>query len=148
MASCDDITPVEMRGKSSALRNREQFPARKSSLFKTGLRKTSSVSFGENKMIEIEKRESISVEDKENDDKLRKIREGKHGDDEDEDVPITYSRRWTDSLKIKRKKKKPENVVDKDTENENDRADDRDSEQDVMRDNTDDICELFEKINK
>eukprot|EP00092_Neocalanus_flemingeri_P075485 GFUD01093502.1.p1 GENE.GFUD01093502.1~~GFUD01093502.1.p1 ORF type:complete len:116 (+),score=50.77 GFUD01093502.1:74-421(+) len=115
MASCDDITPVEMRGKSSALRNREQFPARKSSLFKTGLRKTSSVSF-------------------------------------DEDVPITYSRRWTDSLKIKRKKKKPENVVDKDTENENeddrDRADDRDSEQNVMRDNTDDICELFEKINK
>ena len=72
-----------MTGRSSPLHNREQVPLRKSSFFKTGLRKTSSVTFGENKMIEIEKREeAIEQENKENDEKLRNIREDKHFNDE------------------------------------------------------------------
>ena len=72
-----------MTGRSSPFQNREQVPLRKSSFFKTGLRKTSSVTFGENKMIEIEKREeAIEQENKENDEKLRNIREDKHFNDE------------------------------------------------------------------
>ena len=81
MASCSNIPHVEMR--SSALQNREQIPARKSSFFKSGVRRISSVTFGENNMIEIEKREEAQEqEDKENADKLSQIKEDKHCDGE------------------------------------------------------------------
>ena len=84
MASCNNIsTCVEMPGRSSDLNNREQIPAMKSSLLKTGVRKTSSVTFGESNMIEIKNEEEVhEEEDKENDDKLSKIRENIHCDDE------------------------------------------------------------------
>merc|ERR1719186_573346 len=119
--SIEQDTAGEMTGRSSPFHNREQVPLRKSSFFKTGLRKTSSVTFGENKMIEIEKREeAIKKENKENDEKLRNIREDKHLNDEEEDVPITHSRRLTDSLKIKRKKSKEGKVVDRETEDDRD----------------------------
>ena len=46
----------------------------------------------------------------------------------EEDVPITHSRRWTDSLKIKRKKSKEEKVVDRETEDNRDKTEETDED--------------------
>ena len=60
--------------KGFSLQSRENPPYRKSAIFKPGQRRVSCVTFGENKIIEIEKREDvIDKEDKENDDKHRQI---------------------------------------------------------------------------
>ena len=40
--------------------------------------------------------------------RLRSEKEGGNGDDEGEEEVVAYSRRWTDSLKINRKKSKQE----------------------------------------
>ena len=70
-----------MEGLSPPLQRKDQLPLRKSSILKTGQRRASCVTFGENNIIEIEKRETIEKEDKENDDKLGKIKEDKqHGE--------------------------------------------------------------------
>merc|ERR1712236_114046 len=96
--------------------DKDQIFMRKSSLFKNGHRKTASVTFGENFTIEIERfLDDINLGAKENADNLGQIREDKNSDNDDEDVPITSSRKWTDSLKIKRKKNKEEKVEDKET---------------------------------
>jgi len=101
--------------------------ARKSSLITVGKtagqRKKSFVSFEEkSETIEVIK---VEEEDKEREDdndeeeecgdvlsRLRSEKEGVKGDDEDdeeeEEEVVAYTRRWTDSLKIKRKKSKQE----------------------------------------
>merc|ERR1712106_418626 len=76
-----------------------------------GQRRASCVTFGENNIIEIEKREdTIDKEGKENDEKIGQIRVDNQKDDDD--VPILNTRRWTDSLKIKRKKNKDVKVIE------------------------------------
>merc|ERR1711936_1093452 len=101
MTSCDK----DCAGRISPGQNKEQVCMRKSSLFKNGHRKTASVTFGENFTIEIERfLDDINLGAKENAEHLGQIREDKNSDNDDEDVPIL--RKWTDSLKIKRKKNK------------------------------------------
>merc|ERR1711962_401990 len=97
--------------------------ARKSSLITvgktTGQRKKSFVSFGEkSETIEVIK---VEDEDKEREDdndveeeggdvlsRLRSEKEGVKGEEEEEEEVVAYTRRWTDSLKINRKKSKQE----------------------------------------
>ena len=81
-----------MEGLSPPLQSRDQLPVRKSSILKAGQRRASCVTFGENNIIEIEKREeTIEKEDKENDDKLGKIKEDKQHDENGNNLLITYS---------------------------------------------------------
>merc|ERR1719186_1808386 len=84
--------------------------ARRSSLVtvKTGLRKTSFVSFEEkNTTIEIDEPVDAGDEEStENEDILAALRE--QNCDEEDDVPIKFSRKFQDSLKIKSKKSKSE----------------------------------------
>ena len=75
---------------SPPLQSRDQLPVRKSSILKAGQRRVSCVTFGENNIIEIEKRETIEKEDKENDDKLGKIKEDKQHDDNGNNLFIKY----------------------------------------------------------
>merc|ERR1711872_1040260 len=83
-------------------------PVRKSSLVtvKKPLRKTSFVSFDENKTTihsqetseehDISDKHEVGCEDKKKD------------CDEEEDIPIPYSRNWNDSLKINRRRSREE----------------------------------------
>merc|ERR1712106_295382 len=103
-----------MEGLSPLLQSRDPLPARRS-ILKGGQRRVSCVTFGENNIIEIEKREDpIEKEGKENDEKIGQIREDRQKDDDD--VPILNTRRWTDSLKIKRKKNRVKVNEDEDIE--------------------------------
>ena len=83
--------PQNMEGLSPPLKSRDQLPVRKSSILKTGQRRVSCVTFGENNIIEIEKREeTIEKEDKENDDKLGKIKEDKQHDENGNHLFVKY----------------------------------------------------------
>ena len=110
------LSQLEKEMKGLSLQSRDHLTLRKSAIFKPGQRRVSCVTFGENKIIEIEKREDIiDKADKENDDQFKQIIADKMNDDNgvpEEDVPVVNNRRWTDSLKIRRKKKKDVKVVD------------------------------------
>ena len=72
--------------KGLSLQSRENPPLRKSAIFKPGQKRVSCVTFGENKIIEIEKREDIvDKADKENDDKLKQIITDKLNDENGKD---------------------------------------------------------------
>ena len=79
-----------MEGLSPPLQSRDQLPVRKSSILKTGQRRASCVTFGENNIIEIEKRETTEKEDKENDVKLGKIKEDKQHDENGNHFFVKY----------------------------------------------------------
>ena len=80
-----------MEGLSPPLQSRDQLPVRKSSILKAGQRRVSCVTFGENNIIEIDKREeTIEKEDKENDDKLGKIKEDKQHDENGNNLCVKY----------------------------------------------------------
>merc|ERR1712179_195220 len=85
-----------------------------------GGRRVSCVTFGENSIVEIETcRDILEKEDMENEVGQNKEKNS----EEDDDVPLPNMRRWTDSLKIKRKKNKP--VRDDDTKEEGDDFDEQ-----------------------
>ena len=68
--------------KGLSLQSRENPPFRKSAIFKSGQRRVSCVTFGENKIVEIERREDIiDKADKENDDQFKQIIADKMNDD-------------------------------------------------------------------
>ena len=68
--------------KCLSLQSRENPPYRKSAISKPGQRRVSCVTFGENKIVEIERREDIiDKADKENDDQFKQIIADKMNDD-------------------------------------------------------------------
>ena len=82
-----------MAGRLSTLQNREQLPANKNALLKTGLRKTSSVTFGENSTMVIDKQEEyIDLEEKENDDIPGQIKEDRPCEDEGNSLQFTLTK--------------------------------------------------------
>ena len=80
------LSQLEKEMKGLSLQSRDTLSFRKSAIFKPGQRRVSCVTFGENKIIEIEKREDvIDKEDKENDDKHRQIITDKLNDENGKD---------------------------------------------------------------
>merc|ERR1712142_260631 len=104
-------------GMSPPIQGTEKVMSRKSILLQGASRRASCVTFGENCVIEIEKcKEIIEKEYNEYDDKLGKIENTQKDDD---DVPMPNMRRWTDSLKIRRKKNKVKDIEPDDLASKN-----------------------------
>merc|ERR1719369_8188 len=80
------------------------------SIMKGGQRRVSCVTFGENSVREIERHEeTCEVDDKENKASENISKDTVNdGEEKGEDEPMPNPRRWTDSLKIRRKKFKDE----------------------------------------
>ena len=80
------LSQLEKEMKGLSLQSRDHLTLRKSAIFKPGQRRVSCVTFGENKIIEIEKREDIiDKADKENDDQFKQIITDKLNDENGKD---------------------------------------------------------------